>query len=68
VPLAGVVALDAVRLLLADEQPPRRDQLGVGGPVIGAVEARLPTLLHAREQSVQGDGVTTAALPVNQSP
>jgi hypothetical protein len=32
-----MVPLDAVRLLLADEQPPLRDQLGVGGPIVGAV-------------------------------
>ena len=36
--------LDAVGLLLADEQPPLRDQLGVRRPVVRAVEARLPTL------------------------
>ena len=29
---------------LADEQPPLRNQLGVGGPVVGAVETRLPAL------------------------
>ena len=39
VALAGMVALDAVRLLLADEQPALRDQLGVGRPAVGAVEA-----------------------------
>src|SRR3954452_4308448 len=66
VALPGVVALDPVRLLLADEQPPWRDQLGVGCPVVRAVEARVPAL-HPREQSAQGSGVTTPALPINHS-
>src|SRR3954451_4013885 len=39
-----MVVLDAVGLLLADEQPPLRDQLGVGRPAVGAVEADAPTL------------------------
>jgi hypothetical protein len=42
--LAGMVALDAVRLLLADVQPPRRDQFSVGRPIVRAVEACAPTL------------------------
>src|SRR3712207_9587613 len=44
VPLAGMVALDALRLPLADEQPPRRDQFGVGRPIIRAGEACAPTV------------------------
>jgi len=44
-----MVPLDAVRLLFADEQPPLRDQVGLGGPIVGALEARVPAL-HALEQ------------------
>src|SRR5215207_6781404 len=62
-----MVALDPVRLLLADEQPTLRDQRGVGRPVVRAVETRVPAL-HPSEQSAQGGGVTTAALPVDHSP
>src|SRR3954470_3100562 len=61
-PLAGMVALDAVGLLVADEQPPRRDQLGIRRPVVRAIEAGLPTL-HAFQEPAQGAGVTTPALP-----
>src|SRR3954452_7747049 len=67
VPLAGMVALDPVGLVLADVEPALRDQLGVGRPVVGAVETRLPAL-HALDQPAQGGGVTTPALPVNHSP
>ncbi len=63
VALAGMVALDAVRLLLADEQPPRRDQLAVGRPVVRAVEARAATL-----DTLEGGSVTTPAFPVNHAP
>src|SRR3954470_16781584 len=63
VPLAGMVALDAVGLLLADEQPALRDQLGVGLPAVGAVEADTPAL-QAFQHSFEGGGVTTPQLPV----
>lgn len=43
------VALDPVGLILADVEPPRRDQLGVGGPVVRAVEARVPALQAGEE-------------------
>src|SRR5215203_4372555 len=66
-PLPGMIALDAVRLLLADEQPPLRDQLGVRRPVVRAVKTRVPPL-HTLEQSAQGGGVTTPAFPVDHSP
>ena len=65
-PLAGVVALDAVRLLLADVQLALRNRRRVGRPIIGAVKARVPALPHAGEQPLEGGPVTTAALPVNQ--
>ncbi len=66
VPLASMVALDPVRLLLADIEPALRDRLLVGGPVVGAVQARVPALQTGREL-VESGGVTTAAFPVNQS-
>src|SRR3954468_23906603 len=65
VPLAGVVALDAVGLLLADVEPPLRDQLGVGLPAVGAVEANTPAL-QSLEQPLAGGLVTTAQLPVDE--
>ncbi len=65
--LAGVVALDAMRLLLADEQLALRDRQLVGRPVIRAVKTRVPLPLHAGEQSLKGGPVTTAAFPVNHS-
>src|SRR4051812_41101915 len=60
-----MVALDAVRLLLADEQPPLRAQLGVGRPAVGAVEADTPAL-QAFQHSFEGGGVTTPQLPVEE--
>src|SRR5689334_23896003 len=60
-----VVALDAVRLLLADEQPPLRDQLGVGRPVVRAVETDAPAP-QSLEKSCEGGLVTTAQLPVDE--
>src|SRR4051794_41372439 len=62
-----MVPLDAVGLVLADVEPALRDQLGVGRPIVRTVQTRVPTL-HTFEQSAQGGGVTTAALPVNHSP
>lgn len=66
VALAGMVALDAVGLILADMEPALRDRLLIGRPVIGAVEARVPAR-HAVEKPLQGGAITTAAFPVNQS-
>src|SRR4051812_1162274 len=65
VPLAGVVALDPVRLLLADVQPPLRDQLSVGRPVVGAVEPYTQAP-QSSEQPLAGGLVTTAQLPVEE--
>ena len=67
VPPAGVVALDAVRLLLADAPPAFRDQLGLRRPSGRAVPTRVPAL-PTFEPSAQGGGVTTAARPVDHSP
>src|SRR3954470_11103704 len=60
-----MVALDAVRLLLAGEQPPLRDQLGVRRPVVGTIETD-PPALQAFQHSFEGGGVTTAQLPVEE--
>jgi hypothetical protein len=49
VALAGVVALDPVGLFLADEELALRDQLGIGSPVVGAVETRVLALQAAKE-------------------
>src|SRR3954471_9581556 len=62
VPLPRVVALDPVGLLLADVEPALRDQLGVGRPIIGAVEADAPAL-RSFQQPLAGGLVTTAQLP-----
>ncbi len=64
--LAGVVALDPVGFLLADIELALRDRLLVGGPIIGAVKARVPAL-QAGKEPLQGGLVTTATFPVNQS-
>ncbi len=60
-----MVALDAMRLLLADEEPALRDGLLVGGPVVSAVETRVPAL-HAAKKLLESGPVTTATFPVNQ--
>ena len=65
--LAGVVALDAVGLLLADVEPSLRDGLLVGRPVVGADQARVPGCSYTLKQAFEGGPVTTAELPVNQS-
>ena len=61
-----MVALEPMRLVLADIEPPLRDRLLVGGPVVGAVETRVPAL-HAAKEPFESGRVTTAAFPVNQS-
>ena len=63
-PLPGVVALDAVRLLLADVVPALRDRLDVGRPVVRAVETDAPAL-QALEKSFESGPVTTPQLPVD---
>ncbi len=64
--LAGMVALDAVGLVLADIELPLRDQLGIRFPAVGAVKARVPVLLQALEKALAGSSVTTAQLPVDE--
>ncbi len=66
VPLAGVVALDAVGLFLADMELPLRDQPGTGLPAVRAVEPRVPARLHPGDQTLQGSSVATAQLPVDE--
>ena len=65
-PLAGVVALDAMGLVLADVEPSWRDRCLIDCPIVGAVEARVPEL-QAGEESFQRGAIATAAFPVNQS-
>ena len=66
--LAGVVALDAVRLLFPDIEPTQRDCLLVSGPVVGAVKPWVPApLLQAGKEPLERGAVATAAFPVNQS-
>ena len=68
VALAGVVALDAMGLVLADVEPALRDGLLVGSPVVGAIEAWVPACPYTGKQPLEGGAVTTAELPVNQAP
>src|SRR3954462_6232477 len=65
VPLTGIVALDALRLVLADVVPACRQGGVVGRPVVGAEQAHAPGLQPA-EQALQRDLVAAAALPVDQ--
>jgi hypothetical protein len=67
VPLAGVVALDPVRLVLADIELADGEQFGVGLPAVGAIQPR-PPALQALQQPLQGSSIATAAFPVNQPP
>jgi hypothetical protein len=67
VPLAGMIALDSVRLLLADIEPPGRDQFGVSRPGVGTVETCAPAL-QAFDQLGTSSSVTTAQLPVDEPP
>src|SRR3954451_14228242 len=65
VPLPGIVALDALRLVLADVVPAFRQGGVVGRPVVGAEQAHAPGLQPA-EQALQRDPVAVPALPVDQ--
>ena len=49
--LAGMVTLEPVRLVLADVEPALRDRFLVGGPVVGAVEARVQRFTRPRSCS-----------------
>ena len=64
-PLPGVVALDAPRLVLADVVPARRQGRVVGRVVVGAEEPHAPGLQPA-EQALRRGLVAIPALPVDQ--
>ena len=65
-PLAGVVAFEGMRLVLADVEPAHGDELGIGLPPVGAIEARVEPFQSAQE-ALAGGAITTPAFPVNQS-
>src|SRR5215210_515937 len=66
-PLAGVVPLDAVRLVLARMELPDRQEHIIDRIIVGAVEPRAPAL-QPLKQALTGGLVTTAAFPVHQPP
>src|SRR5918997_6972872 len=66
-PLARVVAFDAVRLLLTRIELPDRQQHIRDGGVVRAVEPGAPAR-QALDQALAGDCVTTAAFPVHPRP
>src|SRR5215210_8029419 len=59
-PLAGVVPLDAMRLILARVELPERQQHIIDGVIIRAVEPGAPAL-QSLEQALASGLVTTAA-------
>ncbi len=61
-PLPGVVALDAVGLVLPGIEPPNRQDHLVDGVIVGAIEPGSPAL-QALDQPPGGGSVTTAAFP-----
>src|SRR3954447_17391575 len=65
VPLPGIVALDKLRLVLADVVPAFRQGRVVGRPVVGAEQAHAPGFQPA-QQALQRGLVAAAALPVDQ--
>src|SRR4051794_27302126 len=66
-PLAGVVPLDAMRLLLARIELSNRQQHAVDGVVVRAEEPRAPAL-QAFKEALKSGFVATAAFPVHQLP
>ena len=65
VPLAGIVAFERMRLILANIEPADGNELGVGLPTIGAIEPRLEAFQPA-QQALAGGVITIPALPINQ--
>jgi hypothetical protein len=63
--LAGIVALDALRLVLADVVPAFGQGGVVGRPVVSAEQAHAPAF-QASQQAVERDRVASSALPVDQ--
>ena len=64
---AGVVPLDAVRLLLARMELPDRQEHVIDGLIVRTVKPRAPAL-QSRDQALAGGFVTTAAFPIHQLP
>ena len=64
-PLSGIVALAALRLVLADIVPAGGQRCVVGRPVVGAEQPDAPAL-QALEQTLQRGLVAVAAFPVDQ--
>jgi len=65
VPLAGIVALAALGLVLANVAPARGQRGVVGRPVVGAEQPHAPGL-HPAQQALQRGRVAVAALPGDQ--
>ena len=66
-PLAGVVPLDAMRLVLTRVELSGRQEHVIDGVVVCAVQAGAPAL-QALEEALAGGLVTTAASLVRQLP
>ena len=65
VSLAGIVAFEGKRLVLADIEPADGDELGVGLPTVGTVEPRVEAFQPA-QQALAGGVITIPAFPINQ--
>src|SRR3954451_9181295 len=63
--LAGVVPLDAMRLVFARMKLSDRQEHVIDHVIAGAVQARAPAL-QPRDQALARNFVTTAAFPVHQ--
>src|SRR4051812_3784919 len=66
-PLAGVVPLDAVRLVLARIELSNRQEHAIDGVIVCTVKPRAPAR-QALEEALTGGFVTTPAFPVHQPP
>ena len=66
-PLAGVVPLDAVRLVFARLELPNRQEHVIDRVLVGAVKAGAPAR-QPLDEALTGGLVTTAAFPVHQLP
>ena len=67
VSLTAVVAFERHGFSLGLEQPVRRDDLGVGLPVVGAKEADPPSPQPTPQPSQRGRVTTTAAFPIKKA-
>ena len=66
-PLAGVVPLDAMRLLFARVELPDWQEHVIDGIIVRTVQAGAPAR-QPLDQAFTGGLVTTAAFPVHQPP